>query len=82
VHHDTRLESGGADFAEAWRCRLPLVGSLASPLMCGEIKPRSVCVDSTTIVSVRATPSIDRIVLMSRSSDEVFSVLTFIMSVC
>ena len=48
-----------------WRWRLPLPGSVASPWRATEICVRSVCVDSTTIVSVRVTPSIRRIVLMS-----------------
>ena len=34
---------------------------------------RSVWVDSTTIVSVRTTPSIDRIRLISSSNDDVFA---------
>src|ERR1700722_7278407 len=74
VHHDPRLDSGSADFAEPWRLRLPLDASCASPLACTEMRPRSVCVESTTIVSVRDTPSIERIVLINRSSDEVLSV--------
>src|SRR5262249_23272640 len=42
---------------------------------------RSVCVERTTIVSVRATPSSERIWLMRRSSEDVFAVLTFRRSV-
>ena len=42
---------------------------------------RSVCVDSTTIVSVRVTPSIERIRLISSSSDDVFAVFTLSSSV-
>ena len=43
---------------------------------------RSVCVERTTIVSVRATPSIERSWLIRCSSDEVFAVFTFRSSVC
>ncbi len=42
---------------------------------------RSVWVDSTTIVSVRATPSIERMRLISSSSDDVFAVFTLSSSV-
>jgi len=42
---------------------------------------RSVCVDSTTIVSVRPTPSIDRMWLISSSNVEVLNVFTFSNSV-
>jgi len=82
MHHDTRLESGGADFAEA--CRWPpAVGGLVRVAVGMHRDQTALCMRrSTTIVSVRATPSIERIALMSRSSDEVFSVLIFIMSVC
>ena len=69
----------------AWRWRRvwPLgISGAGSSFACTAIVLRSVCVDSTTIVSVRATPSIERIVLMSRSSEVVFSVFTFRRTVC
>jgi hypothetical protein len=42
---------------------------------------RSVCVDSTTIVSVRVTPSMDRRWLINSSNVEVSDVRTFSSSV-
>src|SRR5262249_57406685 len=73
VHCHALFVSTVVFFTIAWRWRLPLPVSCCSSSVT-QICVRSVCVDSTTMVSVRETPSISRIVLMSCSRDAVLLV--------
>src|ERR1700687_2582837 len=81
VHRYVLFDSPNPFLRAPWRWRRPLPGSLDSSA-CTAICVRSVCVDSTTIVSVRVTPSTRRMVRMSSSSVVVLAVLTLSSRVC
>ena len=72
-HRPLRL-CGMRFWRSPWRWRLPLPRFVLFPASADQICVRSVCVDNTTIVSVRETPSISRIVLINSSSDAVLRV--------
>src|SRR5690242_7635211 len=62
LHRHALFVSPTTFFTTAWRWRLPLPTSACDSSLLTEICVRSVWVESTTIVSVRVTPSISRIV--------------------
>ena len=77
--HRLRLSSAASLPFRRAALRLRRAGSASRG--CSASCARSMWVDSTTSVSVRATPSISRMRLISRSSDDVFAVFTLRSSV-
>src|SRR6516225_3987031 len=82
LHRHALLVSALRFFALAWRWRLPLPASCGDSSGVTQIWVRSVWVERTTMVSVRVTPSIMRMVRIRLSSVAVLCVFTLSKTVC